>query len=91
MVRNMKNNTNILSELSTKELEVELRRRRIEIPPLLKDPDLSEIKELASEYIMEVQLCGKPDLSIYEGCMMVIVMIALYGENIWEYLNTLYE
>lgn len=81
-----------ISKLSTEELEAELEKRKQEealnsIPKPLKDINIDAIKNIAREELEYVTKYGESSKDI-EHWMYETVMTSVYGDNIFNYINS---
>ena len=81
-----------ISKLSTEELEAELERRKQEaelnsMPKPLEDINIDAIKKIAQEELEYITKNGVNSKDI-EHWMYETVMISVYGDDIFDYLNS---
>lgn len=78
-----------LKNYTKEQLEDELKRREeLVIPIQLESPDLTDLKRVTAEYIEELSKNPAGDMTNSEHFVFEEAMEAIYGKNIFDWINS---
>jgi hypothetical protein len=82
----------MLASYTDEQLLQELERRKQPpikiVPVLVENPDFTPLIELCKTYIKEVSINGIEDDSDWRYWFYETILTAVYGKNIFEWINT---
>jgi len=79
-----------LSEITTKDLEEELKRRREEKPKMKEDIDFEPLKKECQDYIDNIQEYSGREMDV-EHTIFEIALEAIFGNEVFDFVNLILD